>query len=93
MGALLVVIWLAGTIASIWFFIRPSPVLPMYATRGRAVMTGAAILIGLPVIGAITGISKAPSPDKVAATTTATDADNAADGNSQGATAPTSSWT
>ncbi len=95
MGALIAIIWLIGTIASIWFIIRPSPSLPMYATRGRAIATGAAIFIGLPVISAIVGISSVPTPTlpKVTATP-ATEAGGTTDGNSEGAAAaPTSSWT
>jgi hypothetical protein len=95
MGALFAIVWLVGTIASIWFIIRPAPALPMYATRGRAVATGAVIFIGLPIISAIIGISRMPIPalPKVTATT-AGGAGDAADGNSQGAAAASaSSWT
>ena len=93
MGALIIILWLVGTVASIWFIIRPSPALPMYATRGRAIATGAAIFIGLPIIGAATGITNlAPSATKATSTATA-DSGAAADDNSQAPAAPTSSWT
>jgi len=92
MGVLIAIIWLVGIVASIWFLIRPSPSLPMYATRGRAAATGAAIFLGIPLISAIVGISSVPTPTlpKV----TATSAGGAADGNSQGdAAASGSTWT
>lgn len=93
MGALIIILWLVGTVASIWFIIRPSPALPIFATRGRAIATGAAIFIGLPIIGAATGITNmAPSATKTASTATV-DSGAAADGNSQAPAAPTSSWT
>lgn len=93
MGALIIILWLVGTVASIWFIIRPSPALPIFATRGRAIATGAAIFIGLPIIGAATGITNmAPSATKTASSVTA-DSGAAADGNSQAPAAPTSSWT
>ncbi|HEX7849263.1 MAG TPA: hypothetical protein VF485_05970 [Sphingomonas sp.] len=93
MGALISIIWLIGTIASIWFIIRPSSSLPMYATRGRAIATGAVIFVGLPIIGAVTGISKmASGPTKTSTQTTDTGATT--DGNSQTAAgAPASPWT
>jgi hypothetical protein len=93
MGALIIILWLVGTAASIWFVIRPSPALPVYATRGRAIATGAAIFIGLPIIGAATGITNmAPSATKTASTATA-DSGAAADGNRQASAAPASPWT
>lgn len=93
MGASIIILWLVGTVASIWFIIRPSPALPIFATRGRAIATGAAIFIGLPIIGAATGITNmAPSATKTASTAT-TDSGAATDGNSQAPAAPTSSWT
>jgi len=93
MGALIIILWLVGTAASIWFIIRPSPTLPIYATRGRAIATGAAIFIGLPIIGAATGITNmAPSATKTASTGTV-DSGAAADGNSQAPAAPASPWT
>jgi hypothetical protein len=94
MGTLITIIWLVGTVASIWFIIRPSSSLPMYATRGRAIATGAAIFLGLPIIGAIVGISTiASSPTKTTSTQT-TDSSTATDGNSQSAAAvPASPWT
>ncbi len=96
MGVLFVIVWLVGTIVSIWFLFRPSSSLPMYATRGRAAITGAIIFIGLPVIGAVIGISKmAAPPAKVASTASTTPAAaDATDGNSQSApAAPASAWT
>jgi invasion protein IalB len=95
MGALIAIIWLVGTIASIWFIVRPSPSLPIYATRGRAIATGAVIFIGLPIIAAVTGLSKmASSPTKAAASQTA-DSGSTTDGNGQAAVAatPASPWT
>ena len=94
MGALIAIIWLVGTVASIWFIIRPSSSLPMYATRGRAIATGAAIFIGLPIIGAVAGVSNlAPTPTKTTSTATA-DTGAATDSNVQAATAaPASPWT
>ena len=94
MGTLITIIWLVGTVASIWFIIRPSSSLPMYATRGRAIATGAAIFVGLPILGAIFGISSlAPSQTK-STSTAAVDSGSAADGNSQSAAAaPASPWT
>jgi hypothetical protein len=94
MGILISIIWLVGTVASIWFIIRPSPSLPIYATRGRAIATGVAIFIGLPIIAAVTGISKmVSSPTKSVSTATA-DSGPAEDGNSAGAAAtPASPWT
>lgn len=94
MGALITIIWLVGTVASIWFIIRPSSSLPIYATRGRAIATGSAIFIGLPIIAAVTGISKMVSSPNKSASTATTASENATEGNSEGVAAtPASSWT
>jgi hypothetical protein len=98
MGILITIIWLVGTAASIWFIIRPPSSLPMYATRGRAIATGAAIFLGLPIIAAIVGISTMASiPTETASTQTTASGTatggNTTDGNSQAAAAPASSWT
>lgn len=92
MGTLITIIWLVGTAASVWFIIRPSSSLPMYATRGRAIATGAAIFLGLPIIAAIVGISTIASSPTETATTQTTASSTATDGNSQAA-APASAWT
>ncbi|WP_066821920.1 hypothetical protein [Sphingomonas mali] len=92
MSALITIIWLIGTVASIWFIIRPLSSLPIYATRGRAIATGAAIFIGLPIVAAIVGISSVPGPTlpKVRAA----GAGGTTDGNSEvAAAAPASPWT
>lgn len=101
MGVFIIIIWLVGTIASIWFVIRPSASLPMYATRGRAIATGAVIFIGVPIIGAVTGLStmtlsqtKSP-PTATAGSSSGPDGNSeATDDSSQGAAAaPASPWT
>lgn len=58
------VVWLIAGVLALSFVIRPSPRLPVFATRGRALMVLGALGIVALVVGLLT--PKAPSPRPVA---------------------------
>jgi type VI secretion system protein VasI len=55
-AGLLSLIWLGGSLASIFFIFRPNPAFPPYASRKRATGMLVAFFLGIPIFGGLTGL-------------------------------------
>jgi hypothetical protein len=60
MNALLALLWVVGTIACVYFIIRPKSDWWIVSNRMRATITSLLIFIGLPIVGTITSTKSIP---------------------------------
>lgn len=60
------VVWLIAGVLALSFVIRPSPRLPVFATRGRSLMVLGALGVVALVVGLLTPKAPSPSPRPVA---------------------------
>ena len=99
MSALLALLWFFGTLAAIFFVVRPQPEWPIVSTRSRSFWLLIAIFVGLPTVAAIFGINASslkPTQDASPQKTSTTEAGAVAPvapGPSTAGNPPPSNWT